>query len=397
MNPFEMKPERKAELFVDWEKLWVRPYSKREVDPYTRTRVILMNGTEFENVWFSHQFSRATGDNELRRKLALIRRSEQQQQKLLAHLKPAEETALEHTIGYEQLAVDLTAHLAKRVTDADIRDALDFALLEDFDHLYRYADYLDATSGVHAEELVGRYTEIMPGRPTISHHRHPYDSVRWDMGGKKPVTIDVLAANVITAAEQQTMNYYMNTAALWPEETGRRLYQEIGMIEEQHVTQYGSLLNPTLTPLENLLVHQYVESWLYWSMCETETDPHIRGVWQMLFEQELMHLNIAQGLLREYEGKEWQYRIRSRRSGIDGEQHRRPGGLCGRAPRNTGNLRAVPATGQPAGGKRGQPFVHSGVYPQKRHGLPLRNRAEPGRGAEGSQGGQRFRRSADAL
>lgn len=101
------------------------------------------------------------------------------------------------------------------------------------------------------------------------------------------------------------MNYYMNTAALWPEETGRRLYQEIGMIEEQHVTQYGSLLNPTLTPLENLLVHQYVESWLYWSMCETETDPHIRGVWQMLFEQELMHLNIAQGLLREYEGKEW--------------------------------------------------------------------------------------------
>ena len=100
MNPFEMKPERKAELFVDWEKLWVRPYSKREVDPYTRTRVILMNGTEFENVWFSHQLSRATGDNELRRKLALIRRSEQQQQKLLAHLKPAEETALEHTIGW---------------------------------------------------------------------------------------------------------------------------------------------------------------------------------------------------------------------------------------------------------------------------------------------------------
>lgn len=321
---------------------------------------------------------------------------------------------MEHTIGYEQLAVDLTAHLAKRVTDADIRDALDFALLEDFDHLYRYADYLDATSGVHAEELVGRYTEIMPGRPTISHHRHPYDSVRWDMGGKKPVTIDVLAANVITAAEQQTMNYYMNTAALWPEETGRRLYQEIGMIEEQHVTQYGSLLNPTLTPLENLLVHQYVESWLYWSMCETETDPHIRGVWQMLFEQELMHLNIAQGLLREYEGKEWNevlpdaefpapLRLESNIEYVRGvlgstaNNTGRPGGLCGRAPRDTGNLRAVPATGQPAGGKRGQPFVHSGVYPQKRHGLPLRNRAEPGRGAEGSQGGQRFRRSADAL
>ena len=168
MNPFEISPEKRDILFLDWEKFWPAPYVKQEVDPYTRTRIILMNGTEFENVWFSHQFSRHTGDNELRRQIALIRRSEQQQQKILTHLKPSDETALEHTIGYEQLAVDLTAHLAKRVTDPNIKGALDFALLEDFDHLYRYADYLDATTGEHAESLVGGYTEIMPGRPTIS-------------------------------------------------------------------------------------------------------------------------------------------------------------------------------------------------------------------------------------
>ena len=96
-------------------------------------------------------------------------------------------------------------------------------MLEDFDHLYRYADYLDFTTGEHAEKLVGGYTEITPGRPTISHHRHPYDSIRYPMTDKCPATMDVLAANVITAAEQQTMNYYMNTAALWPDEMGRRL------------------------------------------------------------------------------------------------------------------------------------------------------------------------------
>ena len=305
MNPFEMRPGKKAELIVNWEKLWAAPYNKNEVDPYTRTRIILMNGTEFENVWFSHQLSRNLGDNELRRKLALIRRSEQQQQKLIAHLKPADETALEHTIGYEQLAVDLTAHLAERVTDPNVKGALDFALLEDFDHLYRYADYLDFTSGAHAEALVGGYTEIMPGRPTVAHHRHPYDSIRRPMINPRPATIDVLAANVITAAEQQTMNYYMNTSALWPEETGRRLYQEIGMIEEQHVSQYGSLLNPNCTPLENLLLHQYVECWLYWSCRETETDARIRGLWDEMFEKELMHLNIALGLLRDYGQKDW--------------------------------------------------------------------------------------------
>lgn len=121
------------------------------------------------------------------------------------------------------------------------------------------------------------------------------------MTDKCPATMDVLAANVITAAEQQTMNYYMNTAALWPDEMGRRLYQEIGMVEEQHVTQYGSLLKPCMSRLENLLVHQYVECWLYWSCYETETDTRIRGIWQFMFEQELKHLHIALELLRQYE------------------------------------------------------------------------------------------------
>lgn len=306
MNPFEMSPGKRSELFVNWEKLWAEPYDKAAVDPYTRTRIILMNGTEFENVWFSHVFSRNTQDNDLRREIAWIRRSEQQQQKLLSHLKPGNETALEHTIGYEQLAVDLTAHLAKRVTDRNVKNALDFALLEDFDHLYRYSDYLDGLNGEKAENLVGRYTEIMPGRPTVAHHRHPFDSVRFPMTNPNPNPIDMLAANIITAAEQQTMNYYMNTAALWPEETGRRLYQEIGMVEEQHVTQYGSLLNPNLSWLENLLVHQYVECWLYWSLFETETDARIHDIWGCMFDQELIHLHTAHELLKRYENKEWQ-------------------------------------------------------------------------------------------
>ena len=74
---------------------------------------------------------------------------------------------MEHTIGYEQLAVDLTAALAQMVGDGHVKKALDFALLEDFDHLYRYADLLDMETSVKAEDIVGRYTEIMPGaRPS---------------------------------------------------------------------------------------------------------------------------------------------------------------------------------------------------------------------------------------
>ena len=198
MNPFAENPRKLEDTFLDWPRLYVQPYDKHSVDPYTRTRVILMNGTEFEANWFSHQFSRHCGDNELRRQLARIRRGEQQQQKLVSMLKPADETILEHTIGYEQLAVDLTAALAQTVGDEHVKKALDFALLEDFDHLYRYADLLDMETHVKAEDIVGRYTEIMPGRPTIAHHRHPFDSIKKPIGREAdPMT--KLAVGIITA------------------------------------------------------------------------------------------------------------------------------------------------------------------------------------------------------
>lgn len=97
---------------------------------------------------------------------------------MIANLKPADENLLQTTLGYEQLAVDLTAFLAQRQTKQWVKDAFDFALLEDFDHLYRYANLLESDLGEHAEKYIGSYTEIMPGRPTVAHHRHPYDNIK---------------------------------------------------------------------------------------------------------------------------------------------------------------------------------------------------------------------------
>ena len=154
MNPFEVKTKPADRYYMDWQKLYPRPYDKNEVDPYTRLRIILMNGTEYEANWFSHQFHRHCTNNDLRRELAVLRRTEQQQQKRIACLKPIDESILETTIGYEQLAVDLTAILAQREPDAYVVQVMNLALLEDFDHLYRYADLLELERGIHAELLV---------------------------------------------------------------------------------------------------------------------------------------------------------------------------------------------------------------------------------------------------
>ena len=96
----------------------------------------------------------------------------------------------------------------------------------------------------------------------------------------------------------------MNIGTFYDSDLGRRLYQEIGMIEEQHVTQYGALLDPGMTWLENLLLHEYTECYLYWSCVEDETDLHIKKIWEQHFEQECSHLHAAEALLKQYEGKE---------------------------------------------------------------------------------------------
>ncbi len=306
MNPFEMKSKPVDAAFYDWSKLYPCSYNKMSTDPYTKTRVILMNGTEFEANWFSHQFARHCTDMDLRREIAVTRRVEKQQQMTIGCLKPIDETPLETTIAYEQLAVDLTAILAKREPDAHVKAALDFALLEDFDHLYRYADLLETDKGIRAEELVGRYTEIMPGRPTIAEHRYPYDNVKPMTDFKKASPITKLNVSIITAAEQQTMNYYMNIAPFYHNDVGRRLYQEIGLIEEQHVSQYESLCDPNATWLEMMLMHEYCECYLYYSCYMDEKDNNIKMLWECFFEQELSHLHKAAELLQKYENKQWQ-------------------------------------------------------------------------------------------
>jgi len=307
MNPFEQKPVAIKDTIMDWCTVYPTPYNKMTVDPYTKVRIILMNGIEVESTLFKHQFHRNCQNNDLRRELALSRRIEQQQQqKHINWLKPIDETQLETTIGYEHVAVDLTAWLAQNEPNPYVKQALDFALLEDFDHLYRYANLLDLDAQIPAQQLVKSYVDITPGRPTIAEHRFPFDSVKFPVDFKTADIRTKLNILIITAGEQQTMNFYMNIGNTYYNDLGRQLYLEIGMIEEQHVTHYGSLLDPNCTWLENLLLHEYMECYLYYSFYQDEQDANVKSIWEMHLQQEIAHLHAAVDLLRKYENKEWQ-------------------------------------------------------------------------------------------
>jgi len=303
-NPLEQPGIAVDQQLRSWSDQSTQPYDVESVDPYTRCRVILMNGTEFESIMFSHQFARHTDVAEIKEALALSRRCDQQQQTAVAALVPGNETTLELTLGYEQEAVDLTAWLARNEPDPYVRQTLDFGLLEDFDHLYRYANLYEMLEGKKAERVVHSLTEVMPGRPTIQEHRHPLDDVRCHIEGHSAHPQTKLNALTIVAAEQAVMNFYMQMANRYMEPIARSLYAEIKEIEEQHVTQYESLLDPAMTWCENLVWHKYNEVYLYNSMMEQEPDTRIRALWELHCNMEITHLKDAVELMRKYEGRE---------------------------------------------------------------------------------------------
>ena len=125
MNPFKESfstPESFLQTFKD---LYPKPYDKNEVDPYTKTRIILAAGAEWEANWFSHQMHRNISNTDLRRDIALTRFLEKQQQQKIVNLKPVDETVLETTISYEQLAVDLTAEMAQKELNPFVKEQLE--------------------------------------------------------------------------------------------------------------------------------------------------------------------------------------------------------------------------------------------------------------------------------
>ncbi len=303
-NPLEETGIPIEEQFRNWRELNVEPYKKDQVHPYTRTRAILMNGIEVEAAMFSHQMARNTLDSEVKKELAMMRRVEQQQQKAVNWLIPGDETTIEVTLGYEQVAVDLTAWLARHEPDPYLKQVYDFALLEDFDHLYRYANLYQLLDGKRAERVCSDLTEIMPGRPTIFEHRNPRDEIRRPMTALAAAPQSILNALTIVSGEQQTMNFYMNVGNRYQEPIARATYAEIGEIEEQHVSHYESILDPAASWFENLVMHQWNECWLYWSFMQDEPDAHARQIYELHLNMELEHLRIACKLMREVEKRD---------------------------------------------------------------------------------------------
>jgi hypothetical protein len=280
-----------------WRELSPKPVSKLDDDAFTRVRIILMNGIEHEALRFQHAVARF--NNDLRLPLAQVRQIEHHQGTLVNWLIGADHSPLETTIGYEQTAIEVTAAMALREPDPYVAQTLRFGLLEDFDHLYRYAALLDRLEGKDANNILQSYTDIVPGRPTQVHHRIAEDNLRLPVVELASHPLTKLHALTITAGEQQTHNYYVNIGPLFADPLARQLYAEIASIEEQHVTQYESLLDPTQSFLEQWLLHEAMEVYNYFSCAKQESNPRIKGIWERMLDYEQGHLHAVAELFKQ--------------------------------------------------------------------------------------------------
>jgi hypothetical protein len=285
-----------------WKDLVQQPISKLNVDAFTRVRIILMNGIESEAVRFSHSCARM--NKQLQVPLAKVRRIEQHQQTIVNWLNPADQSPLETTIGYEQVAIEVTASLAQNEPDPYIAQVLRFGLLEDFDHLYRYSALLDRLQGIDANNITQCYTDIMPGRPTAEEHRDPEDDLRRPYDRKTASPLTKLNALTIMSGEHQTHDYYMHYGPWFADPLARQLYAEIASIEEQHVTQYESIIDPSETWMEKWLLHEANEVYNYYSCVTQEDHPRIKAIWERFLDYELGQLQYAMELFKTVERRD---------------------------------------------------------------------------------------------
>ena len=303
-NPLKEKGIPVEKQVRNWHQIVGKPYNKTDVDCYTRTRQILMNGIEIEAWGFKHQLNRFVPDTKDKQLIALISRIEDSQQTTANWMGPADQSVLETTLGYEQVAVDLTAWMAQNEPDPYVKETFDFGLLEDFEHLYRYSQFAYMTEGIEPNDIVQGKTDVIVGRPTQHHHNDNGLRIRkhYDKNTAHPQT----KVNILTllSGEQQTHNYYAEHGFMYGDHVLRETYAEIKDVEEEHVTMYESLIDPTESMWEKFLIHEFTEVCNYYTCMEDEPDDRIKKIWELFVDIELGHLQAAASLFCKYEKRD---------------------------------------------------------------------------------------------
>ena len=288
MNPYETAPLPLSRGLRDWQTLLPEPAELSGL-PLSRARLLLAAA-------FFESAPPPQEGEEARRQAALIRRVERELRlrflSLAGHEKPCERLLL----ALFMLNV-LTVAAAQREEPNRARAAMDFLLPENSDMLYRTANLLSLEYGVSADAVLCGGAELMPGRPCIAAHRHPYDDVQPPLAGLETHPRTYVSLHVLHAAARAVSR--MAADALWVRSTrARALYAELSLILSEHATQYGGLLGVE-PPARGLALRAYAGCSLFDDLAAQEEVPALRAAFAEAEEACCAHLHKAAALLGE--------------------------------------------------------------------------------------------------
>lgn len=296
-NPLDHRGIPLDRQVADWRELTLTGIDPEQVEPYTRCRIVAMSGMENAAVRFDRQIDRLTTDPDLRGRFELLRSVEARQRRAVAGLLAAPGGVLETTLTYEEAAVDLDSWLARTEPDRPRRRVYECDALEDFQHVYRYAELLDAVQPRRTSHLVDEVDGMLPGRLGAPSPEHPAEP-------DAPELMSTLNAITMLAVEQQAADFYDRVDADVLEPAIRPVYREVSWAEREQIDRHQALVEPGPSRWEQLVTREYNECRLYYAFLDQESDRRIRAVWELNLQMELAHLQLASDLLRRFDGRE---------------------------------------------------------------------------------------------
>jgi hypothetical protein len=300
-NPLEHRGIPLDRQTEDWREFTATGIDLEQVEPYTRCRIATMSGIENAAVRFDRQMGRLAADPWLRGRFEVLRSVEARQRHAVAGLLAQPRTVLETALTYEQAAVDLDSWLARTEPDQARRQVYECDALEDFQHVYRYAELLDALQRHRPSRLVDEATGMLPDRPAVQQPASWYE----EPGAPAvPGLSSTLNAITMLAVEQHTVDFYDSVEAGSLESPVRPVYREVSWAEREQVDRHQALIDSAASRWEQLVTREYNECRLYYAFLEQEEDRRIRALWELNLQMELAHLQLAGELLRRFDGRE---------------------------------------------------------------------------------------------
>ena len=250
---------------------------------------LLLTAMESYTVRQSHVFSQMILNDDLKRDLALILRADWGQFCALSEIKHPVKNNTANLLSALLLSITLAAHITQRTKEPIIRDSIDFIIPEYQDMIYRLSNamILSGFKPIDIINLLNGYAEIMPGRPLIACHRHPYDSVAVPL---REITIhDRIAFIIMAASENLILDRIQACMQNAETESEKALFMEFSLIAQQHMIFLASFF-PQVHPLETLYHCHLAEAFAYNSCAAQEDNKVIRQFYLAEKSHEMAHI-----------------------------------------------------------------------------------------------------------